>query len=82
MCFSYLPPFQDDETGGVGFKGGSRHDRNRHNRRNRQNRQNRHGCLIVLYFLGQGTGGQGALQNRQNRHEGYPLEPNPPFPSS
>ena len=32
------------------------------------------GCLLVLYFVGQATGGQGAfqnLQNRQNRHEGY-----------
>ena len=57
---------------------GSRHDRNCHDRRNRQNRQNRHGCLVVLYFVGQATGGQGVLhnrqnrQNRQNRHEGYP----------
>ena len=42
---------------GVGFKGGSRHNRNCHNRRNRQNRQNRHGCLIVLYFVGQAKGG-------------------------
>ena len=63
---------------GVGFKGGSRHDRNRHNRRNRQNRQNRHGRLLALYFVGRAKGGQGALQNRQtrqnrqNRHEGYP----------
>ena len=53
---------------GVEFKGGSRHDRNRHNRRNRQNRPNRHGCLLVLYFVGQAKGRQGAF-------------PEPPKPS-
>ena len=41
------------EEGGLSLRGGSRHDWNRHDRRNRQNRQNRHGCLIVLYFVGQ-----------------------------
>ena len=41
-----------DAGKGVEFKGGSRH-RNRHNRRNRPNRRNRHGCLLVLYFVGQ-----------------------------
>ena len=41
-------------------KGGTRDDRNRHNRRSRQNRQNRHGCLFVLYFVGQATGGEDA----------------------
>ena len=49
---------------GVEFKGGSRHDRNRHNRRKRQNRHSR---LLALYFVGQTKGGQGALQDRQNR---------------
>ena len=39
---------------GVEFKGGSFHDWNRHDR---QNRQTRHGCLIVLYFVGQAKGG-------------------------
>ena len=32
--------------------------------------QNRDSCLVVLYFVGQAKGGQGALQNRRNRHEG------------
>ena len=50
--------FQDDEKGGVEFKGGSRHDRNRHQRRNRQKR---HGRLLGLYFVGQAKGGQGAI---------------------
>ena len=57
---------------GVEFKGGSRHDLDRRDHRNRQNRQNRHGCLLVLHFVGDAKGGQGAFQNRQNRHEGYP----------
>ena len=52
--------------GGMSLRGGSRH------RRNRQNRQDRHGRLLALYFVGQAKGGQGALQNRQNRHEGCP----------
>ena len=42
---------------GVEFKQGGRHDRTRHNRRNRQNRQNFHGCLFVLYFVGQAKRG-------------------------
>ena len=50
--------FSGSQKRGVEFKGGSRHDRNRHNRRNRQNRQNR---LLVLYFVGEARGGQGAL---------------------
>ena len=37
--------------------------------------QSRHGRLFVLHFVGPAKGGQGPLQNsqnRQNRHEGYP----------
>ena len=72
----------------VKFKGGSRHDRNRHNRRNRPNRRNRHGRLIVLHFVGQAKGGQGALQHRQDRQtaqtvmKATPLKLNPLVPSS
>ena len=40
---------------GVEFKGGSRHDRNR---QNCQNRQNRHGCVFVLYFVGDSVEGK------------------------
>ena len=36
--------------------------------------KNRHGCLIVLYFVGQANGGQGALQNRQNNVTGKSLD--------
>ena len=67
---------RERETGwrkrGVEFKGGSRHDLN--------------GRLFALHFVGQAQGGQGALQNRQSRrnrqnhHEGYPLNPHPLFP--
>ena len=72
------------------FKGGSRHDRNRHNRRNRQNRQNRHGCLFVLYFVGQGEGAERKVFSRTAKTvktaktvmKATPLKPNPPFPSS
>ena len=63
--------FRITEKGGVEFKGGSRHDRNRHDS------QNRHGCLIVLYFVGQAQGGQGALQNRQKSPRLPPLNSTP-----
>ena len=44
-----------------------------HSRRSRQNCQNRQNrCLFVLHFVAQAKGGQGAFQNRQNSHEGYP----------
>ena len=42
--------------------------------------------MIVLYFVGQAEGGQGALQNRQHRQncqtvmKAAPLKLNPPFP--
>ena len=56
--------FQDVGERGVEFEGGSSND---HNRQNRRNSRNRDGCLLVLYFVGQATGGQVALPNRQNR---------------
>ena len=63
---------------GVEFKEGSRRDRNRHKFQNCQNV-----CLSALWFLGQAQRGQGALHNRQNRHEGYhPQTQAPPFPTS
>ena len=52
--------------GGLGFKGGSRHNQNR---RNCQTVKNGHGCLLLMYIVGRATGGQVALRHCQNRHD-------------
>ena len=44
-----------------------------------QNRQNRHGCLLVLYFVGEAKGGQGAFQTVKTVMKATPLKLNPLF---
>ena len=83
--FGYFYLFSGWRKRGAEFKGGSRHDRNRYNRHNRQNRQNRHGCLLVLYFVGQAKGAKvlsrttKTIETTKTAMKATPLKLNPLF---
>ena len=63
-----------------GFGGEILVGRSAQHSRHHQNRQKSHGRLLALYFVGQAEGGQGVLQNRQNRQncQNRVMKANPP----
>ena len=78
--------YQDVEKRGLSFRGLAVTTGTATTAETAKHGQNRHSRLLALYFVGQVKGGQGALQNRQNRHKtaktamkATPLKLNPLF---